>query len=147
MSYDINQVFLIGNLTRDPETRFSANMAICKFSIANNTGKEDKDVSYFNIVTFGKTAEMCQQYLKKGKKVAIVGRLSQSRWEKDGQKQSRVEIIGQNIQFLSAKSENSGYSGGGGGSYNASSQPQKEPVYNSKPDYDNDVLEEDDIPF
>jgi single-strand DNA-binding protein len=103
MAYDINQVFLIGRLTRDPETRYSSNNVICKFSIANNSGRDEKDVSFFDIVTFGKTAEMCQQYLNKGRQVAIIGRLSQNRWEKDGQTRSKVEIIGSNIQFIGSK--------------------------------------------
>jgi single-strand DNA-binding protein len=115
MAYDINQVFLIGRLTRDPETRYSANTVICKFAIANNSGKDEKDVSFFDVVTFGKTAEMCQQYLQKGKQVAVVGRLNQSRWEKEGQKRSRVEIVGLTVQFLS---------GGGGRGDNTPYSPE-----------------------
>ncbi len=156
MAFDINQVFLIGRLTRDPETRFSSNTAICKFSIANNSGREDKDVNFFDVVVFGKTAENIQQYLKKGSQIAISGRLSQSRWEKDGQKRSKVEIVGLNIQFLDTR-------GGGGGSSGSSysgdnkSIPNNEqqPYDNSnateiteqQDDFDDTVEDADDIPF
>lgn len=140
MAFDINSVFLIGRLTKDPETRFSASTAVCKFSLANNTGKEDKDVSFFNIVTFGKVAERCQQYLRKGSQIGISGRLSQNRWEKDGQKFSRVEVIGINIQFLDKKSDSFAPSNNN----NQYNNPTNEP----EPDSYNEVIdEEDDIPF
>ncbi len=143
MAYDINNVFIIGRLTKDPETRFSSNTAISKFSIANNPGKEEKDVCYFDVVVFGKTAEFCQQYLKKGKQIAIMGRLSQNRWEKDGQKFSKVEIIAQNIQFLDSKSS-SGSNVGESSSYQEHSRPNE----NSFEEDSSVVIEEDDdIPF
>lgn len=141
MSFDINQVIIIGRLTKDPETRFSASTAICKFSIASNSGKEDKNVSYFDIVTFGKIAETCQQYLKKGNQVAISGRLTQNRWEQDGQKRSKVEIICQSVQFLGGKSSFAQ------GSEFSSGQNAKSVVNKNNTDL-NDVLEDDeDIPF
>jgi single-strand DNA-binding protein len=151
MAFDINQVFLIGRLTRDPETRYSSSTVICKFSIANNSGRDEKDVSFFNIVTFGKTAEMCQQYLSKGKQVAIVGRLSQNRWEKDGQTRSKVEIIANNIQFIGSKGE----SGSSNNNYSSNKQStdnkNKSDEFFEENDegYEDEVFEDgdDDIPF
>lgn len=155
MAFDINQVFLIGRLTRDPETRFSSNTAICKFSIANNPSKEEKDVNFFDIVVFGKVAENVQQFLKRGSQVAISGRLSQNRWEKDGQKRSRVEIVGLNVQFLDTKGSGSSTSGSFSRDYKKSPPNNNEQTsYDDTPvatdqqdDFDDTVENDDDIPF
>jgi single-strand DNA-binding protein len=147
MSFDINQVVLVGRLTRDPETRFSANTAICKFSIANNTGKEDKNVSYFDIVTFGKTAERCQQYLKKGTQIAISGRLSQNRWEQEGQKRSKVEVIAQIVQFLGGKSGTMGEDSSFEPSYYSQNQNTQNNNNNNSGSYEDALEDDDDIPF
>ncbi len=154
MAFDINQVFLIGRLTRDPETRYSSSTVICKFSIANNSGRDEKDVSFFNIVTFGKTAEMCQQYLSKGKQVAIVGRLSQNRWEKDGQTRSKVEIIANNIQFIGSKGESGSGDSNNSNNYNnknnKNNKNTSEEIFEENDEgYDDEVFEDgdDDIPF
>lgn len=106
---DINIVFLIGRLTRDPEFRYTANQqAICKFSIANNRsyiaqGNKIEETSYFDIVVWAKLAEVCNEYLKKGKQIAVEGRLVQNRWtDQEGKTRSKVEIVASNVQFLSA---------------------------------------------
>lgn len=161
MAFDINQVFLIGRLTRNPEIKVSGDVTICKFGVANNPGKEDKDVSFFNIVTFGKIAENCERYLKKGSQVAISGQLKQNRWEKDGQKYNSVDIIGSNIQFIGSKSsdyedssENPPYSKSR--TQKSKYDNKKEPVvdddddnnggsYSENEDYDEN--EDEDIPF
>jgi single-strand DNA-binding protein len=156
MAFDINQVFLIGRLTKDPETRYASNTVVCKFSIANNSGRDESDVSYFDIVTFGKTAEMCQQFLAKGKQIAIVGRLTQNRWEKDGQTRSKVEIVATNIQFIGSKGDD-----GDSSKYNKKYDPshnfskEKKSISNEEifeendDEYQEEVFEEgdDDIPF
>ena len=89
MSWDINHVILVGRLTRDPELTYTpSGTAVCRFSIAVNRSSGpssensgDNSTSYFNIVTWNKTAEICKEYLSKGKQVGIDGRLQQRRWE------------------------------------------------------------------
>ena len=109
MSWDINHVILVGRLTRDPELSYTpSGTAVCRFSIAVNRSSGpssensgDNSTSYFNIVTWNKTAEICKEYLSKGKQVGIDGRLQQRRWEgQDGIKRSTVEIVASNVQFF-----------------------------------------------
>ncbi len=123
---DINHVVLIGRLTRDlgsDERSFAYTnngSARANVSIAVNRsvkkGEEWVDeVSYFDVTIWGKTAENLKPYLTKGKQIAVDGHLKQDRWEKDGQKNSRVSIVADNVQLLGGKSDggnNEGYSGG-----------------------------------
>lgn len=100
-----NKVLIIGNLTRDPELRYNpSGKAVANLSIAVKGSKKD-DVSFFDVVAWEKTAELCSSYLAKGSGVLIEGRLDQRRWEQDGQKRSKVEIIANNVQFLPKKGE------------------------------------------
>ena len=106
-----NRVILLGNLTRDCEIRYTPNgTAVASFSLALNRkfkqGEETKDeVSYFDVVVFGKTAENCGKYLGKGDAVLIEGRLQQRRWEEKegGQKRSKVEVVAQSVTFMPKK--------------------------------------------
>lgn len=102
-----NKVILMGNLTRDPELRYTPNgtavatlsLAINRRYKANEEWREETD--FFDIVVFGKQAENCGEYLKKGRPVLVDGRLSQRRWETDdGQKRSKVEVVAFSVQFL-----------------------------------------------
>ncbi len=103
---DINHVVLVGRLTRDSELRYTQNgTPIVKFSMAVNrrkkTGEEwVEEVSFFDVVFWGKMGESINQYLVKGKQVAVTGELRQNRWEQDGQPRSKVEIIASNLQLL-----------------------------------------------
>ncbi len=112
-----NRVILMGNLTRDPELRYTpSGTAIAKFSIAVNRkykadDQQREETSFFDIVFFGKQAEVCGEYLKKGRGVLVEGRLQQNRWETDeGQKRSKVEVVGNTFQFIGSgrASEGSG---------------------------------------
>ena len=102
-----NKVILMGNLTRDPELRYNPNnTAVANFSLAVNRkyrqGDESKEeVSFLDVVVFGKQAENCSQYLNKGSSVLVEGRLQQRRWETDdGQKRNKVEVVANNVQFM-----------------------------------------------
>jgi single-strand DNA-binding protein len=102
-----NKVILIGNLTRDPELRYTPQgTSVCSFGLAVNRkykqGEEMKEeVTFINIVVFGKQADTCGQYLNKGSGVLIEGRLQERRWETDeGQKRSKHEVVAQNVRFL-----------------------------------------------
>lgn len=117
-----NKVIQLGNLTRDPEVRYTpGGTAVASFAIAVNRrykqGDEVKDeVSYFDVVAFGKTAENCGQYLNKGDSVLIDGRLQQRRWDdkETGQKRSKVEIVAQTVTFM-PKRNTGGQTGAGAG--------------------------------
>ncbi len=108
---EINRVIIIANTTRDVELKSTPSGAsVANFSIASNrkykAGDETKEeVSFFDCVVWGKLAELCEKYVKKGDKVGVEGRLQQRRWETDGKKSSKVEIVVENIQFLSNKNK------------------------------------------
>jgi single-strand DNA-binding protein len=105
----LNRVVLVGNLTRDPELRFTpAGKPVATFGIAvnrmpytNEQGERVEGVDFFTVVVFDRQAETTHQYLKKGSGVAIDGRLRYRSWQtEDGQKRSVVEVAAQNVQFL-----------------------------------------------
>jgi len=111
MAKTLNKVLLIGNLGRDPEIRFlPSGQQVANFSIAtkevwtSKEGKKEEKVQWHRIVAFGKLAEICGEYLSKGRQVYIEGRLQSRDWEtKDGQKRSTVEVIVQNMILLGGK--------------------------------------------
>lgn len=114
---DINKVILAGNLTRDPEFKTTAgNRKFVRFSIASNrsyktaNGERQKETQFTNIVAWGGQAETCAQYLHKGNKVLVVGRLSSREFDgEDGQKKKIVEVVAEEVQFLTPKGQsNSG---------------------------------------
>ena len=101
----MNKVCLIGNLTRAPETRWSTGqnqMAICRFNIGINEGRgENQKASFPSIVAFGKTAEACDKYLKKGSKVGIEGHIQTGSYDhKDGYKVYTTDVIADRVDFL-----------------------------------------------
>jgi len=108
MSASLNRVIILGNLTRDPELKATqSGMSICELGVAVNERTKKPDgtwgerVNFFDVVTFGKTAENCVQYLAKGRQVAVEGRLRWESWTtNDGQKRSRVTISADNVQFI-----------------------------------------------
>lgn len=107
----LNSVHLIGNLTRDPETRQTpAGTPVGDISIAINQsfkdkeGNEKEEVVFVDCVVWGRQAETCQQYLTKGASVFIEGRLQLDQWEtKEGEKRSRLRVRAERVQFLSQK--------------------------------------------
>lgn len=111
---DINRVIEIGRLTRDAEVTYTpGGMAIAKFCIAVNRRVKNGDgwadeANYFDVQVFGKQAEGLKPFLLKGKMVGIDGYLKQDRWEKDGQKFSKVTINANDIQLLTPKDKNQG---------------------------------------
>ncbi len=112
MAGNLNKVFLLGNLTRDPELRHTAQgTSVANFSIAvnrtykGNDGDFKKETSYFNIIVWGKTGENCAKFLTKGRPVLVEGRLQNRSYEtQDGQKRTVTEIIAENVQFLGSGS-------------------------------------------
>ncbi len=108
MAASLNKVFLMGNLTRDPELRYlPSGQPVTSFSIAMNrvynsqTGEKKEEVSYVRVVVWARLAEICNEYLKKGSPVFVEGRMQSRSWEgQDGTKRSTIEVVAQNVQFL-----------------------------------------------
>ena len=99
----MNDVNLIGRLTRDPEVRYTQNnMAVARFSVAIDRMNDGTD--FPNIVAFGKTAENCEKYLSKGRQVGITGRIQTGSYEKDGRKIYTTDVVASRVEFLGSKS-------------------------------------------
>jgi len=111
MAFSLNRAQVVGNLTRDPEMRYTPNgQAVCNFGVATNRRWRDKDgnqqeqTEFHNIVAWGKLAEFSSQFLHKGNKVYVEGRLQTRSWEgQDGQKRNRTEIVMENFITLTPK--------------------------------------------
>lgn len=105
---NLNQVFLIGNLTRDPELRYvPSGKAVANLGLATNRvfttqeGEKKEEACFVQIVIWGKQAENCSQYLNKGSQICIEGRLQSRSWEtEDGAKRSTLEVVARRVQFL-----------------------------------------------
>jgi len=157
MARGINKVILVGNLGRDPETKYTqGGSAVTNFSIATSDSWKDKQSGEFtertewhNVVCFARLAEIAGEYLKKGSKVYIEGSLRTSNWEKEGQKHYRTEIMAKELQMLDSRG------GGGGGNYNgpqqgSSNQPSQDKAPSQSQDGAPTVSDDDfddDIPF
>lgn len=116
-----NKVILVGNLTRDPESRYTASgVPVTNFALAVNrryrSGDEDREETLFiDVVTWHRLAENCAKYLGKGRSALVEGRLVQRKWETDdGQKRSKIEVHADTVQFLGGRSDGGSGSGGGG---------------------------------
>jgi len=108
MAASLNRVFLIGNLTRDPELRYvPSGTAVASFDIAVNrvysaqSGEKKEETSFIKVVVWARRAEVCAEYLGKGSPVFVEGRLRSRSWEsQEGQKRSTIEVVANNVQFL-----------------------------------------------
>ena len=101
-----NKVILMGHLVRDPELRVTGGgVNVGSFSLAINTrAKDDKEsVSYIDCIAFGKQADFVKEYLTKGLPIHVEGRLQQNRWEQEGQKRSKIEVIVERLTFVGAR--------------------------------------------
>jgi len=97
----MNSVCLVGNLGQEPEMRYTPNgKAVTNFSIAINFREETE---WVNIEAWGKTAELCNQYLHKGSQVAVQGRLKTDKWESDGQTKYKTKVVAEKVQFIGKK--------------------------------------------
>lgn len=151
MASDLNRVILIGRLTRDPEIRYTpAGTAVASFSLANSrtyavTGEKKEQVSYFDCIAWSKLGEIITEYCKKGHRIAVEGRLQQSRWDdQDGKKRSKVELVIENFQFLTGKEQ--------GGEYSSeprtkTSEPNNDFGGSGSSNFEENPFSDDDIPF
>ncbi len=145
----INKAIIFGNLTRDPELRaLPSGAPVCSFSIATNRtykkadGTKQEEVEFHNIVVFGRQAENCAQYLKKGSTAYVEGRIKTRSWEKDGVKHYKTEINADTVQF-GPRSTGGGQSSS---SRDISEAPQVAPKEDAI-DYPAEDINPDDIPF
>jgi single-strand DNA-binding protein len=155
MARGLNKVMLIGNLGNDPEIRYAkSGSAIANISIATTEGRKNQSgdwedhTEWHRVVFFGKQAETCKDYLRKGSKVFVEGRIQTNTWEdKDGKKNYSTEVVGYSMLMLDSKGSGQGggggYSGGqGGGQGGGQSQSNNAPQPPS-----NMPQGEDDLPF
>jgi single-strand DNA-binding protein len=155
---NVNKVILIGNLTRDPEVRHTPKgtavgdiaIAVNRTFVAENGEKKD-DTTYVDITLWGRTAEIAQQYLKKGRPVYIEGRLQMDTWEdkQSGQKRSKLKVVAENLQLLGGRPDGEGgaSSGGSGYSKRPDNYERDEAMGRNVPSSAPHGEEEDDIPF
>lgn len=145
---DINRVILVGRVVKDAELKFTpSSTPVTRFSVAVNRSRKNGDqweeeVSYIDIVLWGRSAESISKFLTKGKQVAVEGELRQNRWEQDGQQRSKLEVVASNVQLLSggtATGSGNAQSQGQPGNFAKKSAPQSAP----EPDH----FDDDGIPF
>ncbi|MBI5773832.1 MAG: single-stranded DNA-binding protein [Verrucomicrobia bacterium] len=151
-----NKVILMGNLTRDPELRYTPKgTAIAKIGVAVNrvwtteTGEKKEEVTFVDVDVFGRTAENVGQYMRKGRPILIEGRLRLDQWDdkQTGQKRSKLGVVAETVQFLGSPTG----SGAGGGDAERPAAPAARPAPSAPaaPAADPDVPphEGDDVPF
>ena len=165
MARSFNQVILMGNLTRDPELRaIPSGQNVCSFSLALNRsfkgadGEWQEATDYVDIVAWGPLGERIAQYLTKGSRCLVQGRIQSRSWEQDGQKRSKVEVNANDVTFLDSRNAGADAEGGTGGYTRAagndsgSATPAKPAAKASKAeavveDIGDEPINLDDIPF
>jgi single-strand DNA-binding protein len=153
MAKSVNKVTLLGNLGKDPEIKFlPSGQAVANFGLATSDRYKDKAgewqdrTEWHNVVAYGRTAEIVRDYVKKGNKLYIEGRLTTRSWDdKDtGKKVYRTEVVVNDLVLIGGRGDGES----GGGSYNRqSSGSQGSPYTQSAPDYGDTGINDDDIPF
>ena len=155
-----NRVIIAGNLTRDPELRYTASgLAVAKFGVAVNrrwksgdTGEVKDEVTFVDVDALGKSAELVGQYLKKGRPILVEGRLKQDSWEdkQTQQKKYRLYVVLESFTFLDSgqgREAGSDFNSGGPAPTTRPRPQQGAPQPASSPDPDAVPPEEDDVPF
>ncbi len=161
----LNKVMLIGNLTRDPEIKYTPKgTAIADIGLAVNrtystdSGEKREEVTFIDVTLWGRVAEIVGEYCKKGRPLFVEGRLQLDTWDdkQSGQKRSKLKVVGENIQLLGSREGGAGGSGGAGGESSEGGRPEarssssfKKPASPPpRPAADPDLdTEGDDIPF
>jgi single-strand DNA-binding protein len=150
---NLNRVLLIGNLTRDPEVRYTPKgTAVADIGIAVNRvysgedGEKKEEVTFVDVTLWGRQAEVAQEYLKKGRQVFVEGRLQLDTWDdkQTGQKRSRLRVVADNMQMLGSRGESEGGGSSPAGSQRRTAPPPPQRQTPKDPDLD---AEPDDIPF
>lgn len=162
MARSVNQVILMGNLTRDPELRQTPNgQSVVSFSLALNRAYKDQSgewqeaTDYIDVVAWGPLAERVAQYLHKGRRALVQGRLQSRSWEQEGQKRSKVEVLANDVTFVDSRGEggdsnnnaSSSYGSSSTASGSASTTPDKKKKNEGIEDIGDEPINLDDIPF
>ncbi len=155
MARGVNKVILIGNLGKDPEIRYTQNgTAVVNFSLATTDswtkdGEANERTEWHNIVAWARLAEICNQYLQKGKQVYIEGRIQTRKWEdRDGNTRYTTEVVAQNMQMLGGRGDGDfGGGGGGGGGGSGGGGGGDDPSGGPSPGPGDAGVTDDDIPF
>lgn len=157
MARSVNQVILLGNLTRDPELRqIPSGQSVCSFSLALNRAYKDQSgewqeaTDFIDVVAWAQLGERVAQYLTKGRRCLVQGRLQSRSWEQDGQKRSKVEVLANDVTFLDGRGDDNGGAPNGGSassssSSSSSSSKKKDDVVIE--DIGDEPINLDDIPF
>lgn len=155
MARSVNQVTLMGNLTRDPELRQTPNgQSVCSFSLALNrsykgsNGEWQEATDYVDIVAWANLGERVAQYLTKGRRCLVIGRLQSSSWEQEGKKRSKVEVNASDVTFLDSRGADSSSNESSPSDSPASEKPANKPAKDEVvEDVDDEPINLDDIPF
>ena len=151
-----NKVVLVGNLTRDPELRYTPKgTAIAKIGLAvnrvwtNEAGEKKEEVTFVDVDVFGRTAENVGQYMRKGRPILIEGRLKLDQWDdkQTGQKKSKLGVVAETVQFLGSPAGAGGEGGGGAPSAPRPSRPAPSTPPSEPPVEGDGPPESDDVPF
>lgn len=128
----MNKLIIIGNLTRDPESRTTqSGKTVCSFTVAVNRRGSDNTADFFRVSAWSQLGENCQRYLAKGRKVAVSGRVSVSTYQaNDGTTKANIEVMAEDVEFLTAKGE----------------QVEQKPVQQPQQGYI-DVTDDEELPF
>lgn len=148
MAKSINQVILMGRLTRDPEVRTtSTGKTITSFSIAVDRGSQEDAADFFDVTAWEKLGELVSQYLSKGRRCLVQGRLRQDSWDdkETGKKRSKVEVVATDVTFLDGP--NGEGASNGGSSYQGGSSPSKKSDDVVIEDIDDKPIDLSEIPF
>lgn len=148
MAKSINQVILMGRLTRDPEQRTTTSgKTIASFSIAVDRGGQEDAADFFDVTAWEKLGELVVQYLSKGRRCLVQGRLRQDSWDdkETGKKRTRIEVVATDVTFLDGPSGDGGGQGGGYSQGNSSSKSANKDVVIE--DIDDKPIDLSEIPF
>jgi len=146
---NVNKVILIGNVTRDPEVKYTPKgTAVCELGLAINRridkgeGERREEVTFVGVTLWGRQAEIAGEYLRKGRPVYIEGRLSQDRWtdKETGQERSKTKVIGESLQLLGRNEESRGGA-------ERKEEPPRQSEQPARPPGPGDKPEDEDIPF
>ena len=149
----LNRVILMGNLTRDVELRYTqGGTAVTDLGLAVNDrvkrgGEWVDEATFVDVTLWGRTAEIAGEYLSKGSPVLIEGRLKLDSWEQDGQKRSKLHVVGERMQMVGSRGGSSGGGGPSGGRSANRGAPQAATADRGMSDVGGDAIPEDDIPF
>jgi single-strand DNA-binding protein len=150
MAASFNRVILVGNLTRDPELRYTpSGTAVTDIGLAvndrrkNQAGEWVEETTFVDVTLWGRTAEVASEYLSKGSSALIEGRLKLDTWETDGQKRSKLKVIGEKLQLLGSRGGGAGNAGGSAGASRRGAAAEQE----FEPSRSYPETTEDDIPF